>query len=231
MIGCGIYYICLIYRGEPVGSFATWFLFFVAVVVSLASYKFERENKAQINGRNLSDNIMNLCDAFIVTSIVIAIVATRGWSIFPISTTDKICVSLSLVMIVIWLIKRNHFTTNLISQFILFIAYFPTFSKLWYANTNEESFIMWGGIWLAGILSVAVAMRKKDLLATIYALRALVMVSIILILMLSKIGAQWKGRTSHSAFFNSKNQIIGAAPSFLAATWKLGFQVSLISFE
>lgn len=190
IMGCGAYYIWIICNGEPVASFGTWFLFFIAVTVSLTSYKLHSGNDAEINNLDLSDNVMNLCDVFVVTCIVVAIVAKRGWSIFPISTTDKICGSLSVIMIAIWLIKRNHFTTNLVSQFILFIAYFPTFSKLWYADTNEESFIMWGGVWLAGLFSIAVAMRKNDLLATVYALRAFVMVSIILILMVSKIDAQ-----------------------------------------
>ena len=172
ILGCGLYYVWIIGDGEPAGTFATWFLFFIAVTVSLTSYKFNKGNDAEEGSLDLSDNIMNLCDVFVVTCIVVAILAKRGWSIFPISTTDKICGSLSALIVVIWFIKRNHFTTNLSSQFILFIAYFPTFSKLWHANTNEESFILWGSIWLAGLFSIAVAMRKNDLLATIYALRA-----------------------------------------------------------
>jgi len=67
------------------------------------------------------------------------------------------------------------------TQGILIIAYFPVVSRLWKTRENGESFIIWIGMLLAPVLSL---LSSKGMLATIYSVRAIVCILVLLMLML-----------------------------------------------
>ena len=63
----------------------------------------------------------------------------------------------------------------------LIIAYFPVLSRLWKTKKNGESFLIWTGMLLAPVLSL---LSSKGMLATIYSVRAIVCISVLMLLML-----------------------------------------------
>jgi len=73
-------------------------------------------------------------------------------------------------------------------QVILVIAYFPVVRRLWTTNRNTESFSMWIGLMLAPVFSL---LSSKRILATVYAVRAIVCTAALLLLM---IRAKWNER-------------------------------------
>jgi hypothetical protein len=80
-----------------------------------------------------------------------------------------------------WFITKNHIVTHTLTQGILVIAYFPVISRLWKTRENSESFLIWLGMLLAPVLSL---LSSKGILATIYSVRAIVCITLLLLLML-----------------------------------------------
>jgi hypothetical protein len=69
------------------------------------------------------------------------------------------------------------------------IAYFPVVRRLWRANENTESFAAWIGMLMAPAVSL---FSSKGILATIYSLRAIVSIAVLLILMSR---AEWMSKS------------------------------------
>jgi len=68
-----------------------------------------------------------------------------------------------------------------LTQGILIIAYFPVISRLWKTKKNGESFLIWIGMLLAPVLSL---LSSKGILATIYSVRAIICIVVLIVLML-----------------------------------------------
>jgi hypothetical protein len=86
-----------------------------------------------------------------------------------------------LVIVLFWFVTKNHVVTHTLTQGILVIAYFPVISRLWKTHENGESFVIWIGMLLAPVLSL---LSSKGTLATIYSVRAIVCILVLLLLML-----------------------------------------------
>jgi hypothetical protein len=86
------------------------------------------------------------------------------------------------VCIVFWIISDNSLYTNLFVQALIVIGYFPTIHNILVSRKSTESKQAWT-IWLIGLaLSLYPALDKHNILAIIYALRGVVMCSILLAL-------------------------------------------------
>jgi hypothetical protein len=66
-------------------------------------------------------------------------------------------------------------------QTILVIAYFPVVKRLLETRENTEPFLIWIGMLIAPFLSL---LSSKGLLATVYSVRAIICVGLLLLLML-----------------------------------------------
>ena len=150
-----------------------WIFFTIAVAISLATY-MESENFS------LFDNILNTTDLALTAIVSIAIYLFGDHST-RFSRFDKACLIAVLVIVLFWFITKNHFLTHALTQGILVIAYFPVLSRLWKTKKNRESFLIWTGMLLAPLLSL---LSSKGMLATIYSVRAIVCISVLMLLML-----------------------------------------------
>lgn len=150
-----------------------WIFFTIAVAISLTTY-MESDNFS------LFDNILNTTD-LALTSIVSIAIYLFGDHTTRFSRFDKACLIAVLVIVVFWFITKNHFLTHALTQGILVIAYFPVLSRLWKTKKNGESFLIWTGMLLAPLLSL---LSSKGTLATIYSVRAIVCISVLMLLML-----------------------------------------------
>lgn len=168
-----IWYSWLTYKQKIKPALAMWIFFTIAVAISLTTY-LESDNFS------LLDNILN------TTDLALAVIVSGAIYLFGDHTTrftrfDKFCLLAVLVILLFWFITKNHIVTHALTQGILIIAYFPVVSRLWKTKENGESFIVWIGMLLAPVFSL---LSSKGVLATIYSVRAIVCIMILLSLML-----------------------------------------------
>ncbi len=167
------WYSWLTYKQKIKPALAMWIFFTIAVAISLTTY-LESDNFS------LLDNILNTTD-LALAAIVTAAIYMFGDHSTRFTRFDKFCLLVVLVILLFWLITKNHIVTHALTQGILIIAYFPVISRLWKTKENGESFIVWIGMLLAPVFSL---LSSKGVLATIYSVRAIVCIMILLSLML-----------------------------------------------
>ncbi len=168
-----IWYCWLTYKQKIKPALAMWIFFTIAVAISLTTY-------LESDHFSLLDNILNTTDLALTTIVSIAIYIF-GDHTTRFSRFDKGCLIAVLVILVFWFITKNHFVTHTLTQGILVIAYFPVISRLWKTRENSESFLIWTGMLLAPLLSL---LSSKGTLATIYSVRAIVCIAVLMLLML-----------------------------------------------
>lgn len=167
------WYCWLTYKQKIKPALAMWIFFTIAVAISLATY-------LKSDTFSLLDNILNTTD-LALTAIVSVAIFLFGDHTTRFSRFDKGCLIAVLVILLFWFITKNHVITHALTQIILVIAYFPVISRLWKTRENSESFLIWVGMLLAPVLSL---LSSKGILATIYSVRAIICIMILLLLML-----------------------------------------------
>lgn len=167
------WYCWLTYKQKIKPALAMWIFFTIAVGISLATYM-------KSDHFSLLDNILNTTDLALTTIVSIAIYMF-GDHTTRFSRFDKGCLVAVLVIVLFWFVTKNHVVTHTLTQGILVIAYFPVISRLWKTRENGESFVIWIGMLLAPVLSL---LSSKGTLATIYSVRAIVCILVLLLLML-----------------------------------------------
>lgn len=170
-------YCYLIYVQAIRPSLATWLMFEVTTLISWRSYRATADSDRISNAGNAVD----LASVSIILATLIFFGDTREWRFGPVEAGSLIASALTLVF---WKITKRAVAANLAIQAIMVIAYIPTFYRLWYSPKNTESFSVWLVFWLAALLALIPAYSGRNRLARVYATRAAVMVSLLLLLML-----------------------------------------------
>jgi hypothetical protein len=165
-------YTVLIRRGRIKPALAMWTFFSIAVGGSLATYLFEGDY-------TLLDNILNSADLLLCTYVAV-IIFLFGDKSTKFTRFDRGCLIAVILIIAFWALTRRHTAAHLSIQAILVIAYFPVIKRLWNSDENTESFGAWFGLLLAPVFSL---LSSKGNLASIYAIRAIVSASLLLMLM------------------------------------------------
>lgn len=162
----------LIRRGTIRPALAMWVFFTIAVGGSLTTYLLDSEF-------TLLDNVLNSCD-LLLCAYVALIIAVFGDKTTKFNRFDGGCLAAVVVIMIFWALTRRHASANLLIQSILVIAYFPVVGRLWRSGENTESFAVWIGLLLAPVFSL---LSSKGTLAAVYAVRAIVSTSLLLLLM------------------------------------------------
>ena len=165
-------YILLLVRKEIKPALAMWLFFSVAIFMSMITYRYE-------GGYGFLDNIMNTVDLIYVSTVCVAIFIFGDKS-SKFTSFDKGCLGAVLLILIFWVFTRNHWVTNILMQLIMVIAYFPVIKRLVDSRENTEPFSVWIGMLLAPSIAL---ISSKGTLATIYSVRAIICVSILLLLM------------------------------------------------
>jgi hypothetical protein len=168
-----VWYCWLTYKQKIKPALAMWIFFTIAVGISLTTY-------LEADHFSLFDNILNTTD-LALTAIVSVAIYLFGDHTTRFSRFDKGCLIAVLLIVLFWFITKNHIITHVLTQGILVIAYFPVLSRLWKTRENGESFLIWSGMLLAPMLSL---LSSKGMLATIYSVRAIVCIVVLMMLML-----------------------------------------------
>ncbi len=168
-----VWYCWLTYKQKIKPALAMWIFFTIAVGISLTTYM-------ESDHFSLLDNILNTTD-LALTAIISVVIYIFGDHTTRFSRFDKGCLIAVLSIVLFWFITKNHFITHTLTQGILVIAYFPVVSRLWKTRENSESFLIWTGMLLAPLLSL---LSSKGMLATIYSVRAVICIAVLMLLML-----------------------------------------------
>ena len=168
-----VYFYYLISRKKIRPSLAMWVFFFLAISMSLFTYLKNDEFSAL-------DNILNTADLFFVASVTLSILIF-GDAHSRFNRFDKGCLIVVAGILVFWLFTQNHYVTNILVQGILVVAYFPVVNRMVTSGENHESYLIWGGMLLAGFLAIPIS---EGSLAFIYITRTIVSIFGLLGLML-----------------------------------------------
>lgn len=174
----GISYIWLIFVGKSEPAFMTWFVFFLAVSISLTSYLLHERKK-----HGWRNNICNSIDVLYVPFIMASIAIHNGWKIFSLSEFEIYCLIAVICLLGGWFWTKNHFAAFLAVQGIITVGYIPTIEKLVISEKNTESFLAWGLIGAANLIGMVSAVQNRQLLPFIYTTRAAIMIFIVMALM------------------------------------------------
>ena len=169
----GLRYVWLIRKDKISPALAMWVFFTIAVIGSLLTYLSEGDY-------GLLDNVLNSADLLLCGGVAIAI-ALWGNRSSRFNRFDLGCLGGVVLILVVWALTRQHVLAHLAIQLILVIAYFPVVKRLWRSDRNTESFTMWIGLMLAPMFSL---LSSQGALATVYAVRAIICTSLLLILMI-----------------------------------------------
>lgn len=165
-------YCVLLYKQKIKPALAMWIFFSIAVGMSLITY-LAKDNFS------IWDNILNSTDLILVVTVSIAI-AIWGDKTSKFTKFDTGCLIAVIVAIAFWAITQNHLITNLSIQMIMVVSYFPVVKRLFETKENTEPFSVWILMMLVPLFSL---LSSKGLLATIYSVRAIICVALLLLLM------------------------------------------------
>ena len=166
-------YCWLLYKQRIKPALAMWVFFTIAVGMSLITY-LAKDNFS------IWDNILNTTDLILVLTVSVAI-AIWGDKSSKFTKFDTGCLIAVIVAILFWAITQNHLITNLSIQLIMVVSYFPVIRRLFQSKENSEPFSVWIMMMLVPVFSL---ISSKGMLATIYSVRAIVCVGLLLLLML-----------------------------------------------
>ena len=169
----GIRYTTLTIQKKIIPSLAMWVFFTIAVTGSLLCYLFEGHFSPW-------DNILNTSD-IVLCSFITLIILIFGEPSSRFNKFDIYCLIAVLFILVFWLLSKAHFATHLSLQLVQTIAYFPVFQRMIKNKKNTESFVTWILFLTVTLVSLG---SSKGLLAFVYAGRAIVCISTLLILMI-----------------------------------------------
>jgi len=169
----GIKYCILIYKREIKPSIAMWAFFSIAVIMSLKTYLGD-------DNYSMWDNILNTAD-IISTVTITFFIFFYGDHSSKFNKFDIGCLVAVILIILFWLITKNHLIANLLIQSIIVIAYFPVVRRFITSKENTEPFSVWIAMLFAPVFAL---LSSKGFLATIYSVRAIICVGLLLLLML-----------------------------------------------
>lgn len=168
-------YIYLLRKNKIRPALATWTFFSLAVGISLFTYFSSGDGSYTI-----ADNVLNFADFILVTGVSVAIFFL-GDSTTRFNRFDLICLGGVGLIIVFWAVFNEPVITNFAVQAIMVLSYFPVVKRMLSQKENTEDFPIWIALMIAPLISL---MANKGLLASVYAVRAIICTAALLLLML-----------------------------------------------
>src|SRR3989344_3972659 len=155
-----ITYVYKIYKHKITPTLSTWIIFFLGTTLSFITYLIAEKH-------DLSSGILNTIDIANVIIVITAIIIF-GKHTIHFNSFEK------------WYLGGVGF--NIFSQILLCIGYAPTFHILLKNKINTESFTAWGINLVVSILALYPAIVEGNLLASLYAIRATILISTLIII-------------------------------------------------
>ncbi len=165
---------------------ATWLIFEIGVVMSLASYFAG-------NDRSLVKAALNAADSVQVTVILIAMLIEQKGRKIRFTRNELVSLGLSSVAAVVWMITHRGWIGFIGFQSVMCLAYLPTIESLcrWKSGPPPEPIEKWGvNVIIAFLGTIIDITGRHDYLAMVYPLRALVLCVVVVVLI-----TRWERRS------------------------------------
>jgi hypothetical protein len=170
MITCIIVYSSIYLKGIKKGTvkpiLATWIFLSAATILSFIT------DFAESGTSGMLANSFNIIDT-IATVFIFSFVLSRKDTRKKFSTFEKVCLGAVILIFLMWLISGLNILAHLAIQFILVVAYLPTFVHLWKSTQNTESLGMWSFDCLASALGTIEPVRVMAFLPLVYGIRSI----------------------------------------------------------
>jgi hypothetical protein len=157
---------------------ATWLIFEVGVVMSLAAY-FASHDHSFVKAA------LNVTDSVVVTVILASLlIGQRSWRIL-FTRNEQVCLLISCITMVVWASTKAAWIGFAGFQVVMTIAYVPTIESVWQwkPGRSPEPVETWSINALAALIGVVIDITgSHDYLAMLYPLRALILCMIIVAL-------------------------------------------------
>jgi uncharacterized membrane protein YkvI len=173
-------------RGEIAPRIATWLIFEIGVAMSLASYLAGTDH-------SLTKAALNAADCIQVTVILVALLIGRRGRRIDFTRNELISLWVSAAAAAGWATTKTGWVGFLGFQTVMSIAYLPTVESLWRwsPGPSPEPMEKWGINVLIALIGLVVDISgRRDYLAMVYPLRALILCILVVALIF-----RWKQKS------------------------------------
>ena len=153
-------------------TLSTWVIFLLGTGLSLTTY-------AVAENHDFRSGILNTVDTMSVLVILLAIIAW-GKRDVHFKSFEKWYLGGVGAIVLYGLVTGNAWSSNLFTQVLIGIGYFPTIQNLVTEKKNTESFTTWSFGLAAGVFALYPAAVDGNALAVIYSLRSVVCVLVLM---------------------------------------------------
>ena len=174
----GIRYCLKLLRKEISPRIATWLIFEIGVVMSLASYLAGRDH-------SLIKAALNAADCIQVSVILFTLLIEHWGRKIQFTRNDLLSLGISGIAAAAWMTTKTGWIGFIGFQSVMSVAYLPTIESLWAwkRGASPEPMEKWGINVLIALIGLVVDITgQRDYLAMVYPLRALILCVLIVVL-------------------------------------------------
>lgn len=180
----GAYYCIKLIRREIHPRIATWLIFEIGVLMSLAAY-FTSHNHSIVKAA------LNVTDAVVVTTILTSLLIVERHRRIRFTKNEQLCLLIACISLVAWAATKNAWIAFAGFQVLMSVAYLPTIESLcrWKPGRAPEPIGSWSINAIAALIGVLIDVTgvHHDYLAMLYPLRAFMFIIIVVALLI-----RWK---------------------------------------
>ncbi len=176
----GARYCTRLIRKEIAPRLATWLIFEIGVMMSLGAYFASHDHSLLKAALNITDGIM-------VTVILVTILIQRRGQSDSFTRNEQLCLVVACLATAGWIITRTGWIGFVGFQMVMSIAYFPTIESVWRWKPEQspEPIDKWSINTIIALVGVIVDITdRRDYLALVYPLRALILCVIVVVLII-----------------------------------------------
>ena len=186
-IWVGARYCAKLIRRQTSPRIATWLIFEIGVLMSLAAY-FASHDHSFVKAA------LNLTDGIVVTVILASLFIQQRGGKIQFTRNELLCLVISCISVAVWTITKTAWIGFVGFQVVMSVAYFPTIESVWQwrrLSGSPEPVETWGINAVAALIAVVLDVTgSHDYMAMLYPLRAFILCLIIVVLVL-----RWKQKS------------------------------------
>jgi hypothetical protein len=174
----GARYCARLLRKETFPRIATWLIFEIGVVMSLAAYFASHYH-------SIVKAALNVTDGIVVTAILASLFIEQRGAKIQFTRNEQVCLLISCITLAAWTITKTAWIGFAGFQVVMVVAYFPTIESVWRwkLGRSPEPVETWSITAVAALIGVVIDVTgSRDYLAMLYPLRAFVLCVIIVVL-------------------------------------------------
>ena len=192
-VGVGARYCAKLIRKQACPRIATWLIFEIGVLMSLAAYFASHDH-------SIVKAALNVTDGIVVSVILGALVVEQRGRKILFTRNEQLCLVIAGITMAAWIISRAAWVGFLGFQVVMSVAYFPTIESVWQwkPGRSPEPVETWSINAIAALMGVLIDITGiHDYIAMLYPLRAFILCMIIVALV-----GRWEQKTKMDHLLN-----------------------------